>query len=301
MRIVKVNNKKLEISDNARGIDIQKTSLDAGINPIRKGAGGCLELRGYHDRSGAAFLVKDYQLPRVWIRADKKHYVFTSFSFTDVEMSNRIGSGRSSYFPARKGRMNQFQIRAAVDDTRIWPIHRVLKAPEIFRKLGSFNVGWLRDDSGTIIRNAPGRQFDNGLTLTEYQGNKLIGLMKEHAEDRRRMWADVEASREITKVKKSVPRKSTIDTVSNEDKKIKFSPKRGNFQPADVSKSIFPTGVEKIVIVRCKDLRVFFKVDKPDETSLTVNGVRVKLTRFTGKRKYWQGPISLDQYDAIRG
>ena len=48
--------------------------------------------------------------------------------------SNRLGTGREMYYPARPGKLNHYQVKEAVNEHRIWPIHLVLRAPEILRE-----------------------------------------------------------------------------------------------------------------------------------------------------------------------
>ena len=68
---------------------------------------------------------------------------------------NQLGSGRSSYYPATSGRMNEYQIKAAVNDNRIWKMHLIQMAPEITRKVGLYDgPDWNR---GETIVTEPGR------------------------------------------------------------------------------------------------------------------------------------------------
>ena len=189
MRLIKVNNKTFLIDKNATGAEIQVAARSHGFGPILKGAGGVVELRAYTP-SGGALLVKDNQQPIAGLRDGKWTYKIHSFSFTSVERSNRIGSGRSSYFPASAGRLNPEQISAAVGDTRIWRRHLVLNAPRFFMDRGTYpGPDWTVDQNSVIIQNAAGVQYDDGFTLSTDDGEKLIALMKAHADSRRQGWA----------------------------------------------------------------------------------------------------------------
>ena len=105
-------------------------------------------------------------------------------------MSNRIGKGRSGYWPASEGRLNHCQVMAAVHAAdyryrRIWKVHIVMSAPKIFYDMDKFPVvDWNRDETETIIQNAAYDQWDNWLTLPEADAQYLIELMKWYAQAR---------------------------------------------------------------------------------------------------------------------
>ena len=188
-RTVKVNNQPVEIPDNSTGKQVQEAARAVGIDPIVKGAGGKVELRAYH-RSGAAILVEDStRVDRIRVTR-KETFAADSFGFTEVEVSNRIGSGRYGYWPASPGRLNLSQIRDAVGDKRIWRIPISQRAISIFRKMDKYaGEDWLIDHSSMIIQNAPGVQFDNYMTVSLSDGERLIELMKWYAAEKRKYWA----------------------------------------------------------------------------------------------------------------
>ena len=70
--------------------------------------------------------------------------------------SNKLGTGREMYYPARKGNLNQYQVKEAVNEHRIWPIHLVLKAPKILHRQNLYRgPEWNRGD--VEIQIEPGR------------------------------------------------------------------------------------------------------------------------------------------------
>ena len=141
-RTIKVNNRPIDIPDGATVLQVKEAARAAGIEPIVKGAGGRIEFRAYHPKSGAASLVADTANVDD-LRIGRWRYKALECGWTDVEASNRIGSGRGGYWPASPGRMNVWQIRDAAGDNRIWSRVRALRAPAYFHRKGLFHRdGW---------------------------------------------------------------------------------------------------------------------------------------------------------------
>ena len=191
---ITVNARSVIVPDGSTGQDIMEWAIAAGIRPIKKGKGGQVELRGYLP-SGGALLIGKNQRPLSGFKSGGHTYDIRGFGLTSVEGSNALGSGRGTYWPAKAGRLNPQQIAAAVaaadvQYSRIWKRHLVLSAPKNFAAEGKFSPAyWTRDNESMIIRNASGPQYDNYLTLTTRQGEKLIGLMIERAQSRLDAWA----------------------------------------------------------------------------------------------------------------
>ena len=106
-------------------------------------------------------------------------------------VSNRIGRGRESFWPASPGRLNRHQILAAVRERdsryrRIWPVQNVFKAPRILRDISKYDgPNFKMDVTGPdIIHNSNENQFDNGCTLSNADALFLIELMCWYAQGR---------------------------------------------------------------------------------------------------------------------
>ena len=315
-RTIKVNNAPLVIPAETTSGDIKRLAIEAGIRPTQKGVGGNLELRGYHLRSGAAFLLKDKKPPQKWINADKFNYVFTEFSLRDVESSNSLGSGRETYWPASKGRLNPYQIKAAVDDNKVWPIHRVLNAPSMFQKMGSFAYGWTRDEDSMIIQNASGPQFDDSLTLSESQGKRLIDLMITHAYETRQGWAKptvrpgppVVKQPRVTPPRVEDPLKPTLEPEPPFAKIAFQSQWSGKFQKS-AEDSWIPNGWERFVIrhgrrgrIKLRGIAVDPGVMKIVE-SIVSSGELFQLDRVVTRqgRIYWECDLTPRQLKELTG
>lgn len=185
-RNVRVNNRPVSVPAGALAGEVKQAALDAGIKPVvrRKGA---LILRGYLPSGGGIVLKDGDAIENYQPTGAQWKYTFKAFSLVEDAASNKIGTGRQAYWPARKGRMNEKQVRAAVGEPRMWPMPRVHIAPKFLRSLNLYNgPDWTVDESAKdIVRNQGGNQYDNYMTLTELQGKKLIAAMKEYVEQRR--------------------------------------------------------------------------------------------------------------------
>ena len=195
MRTVKVNNRPVEVPDNANGNDVKIRALAAGIMPANHGHGGVVELRGYLPSGGAELIGDNMRIVDWKPKRDRWKHTFTEFGFREVERSNALRYAGRTYWPASPGRLNAAQIRAAVKDTKIWSYKNVLQAIEHFQKEGQIDFDWVRDDTSQISQNAPGAQFDDGFTVTQEQGERLIELMKTDATERRARWARQKSER----------------------------------------------------------------------------------------------------------
>ena len=108
-------------------------------------------------------------------------------------MSNVLGSGRSRYWPASAGRLNNSQVAAAVGDRKVWKTHLVHKAPATCRKAQLYEgPNWTVDNNAaSIIRNSDAVQFDNWMTMPEADGRSLIEAMKQYAAAKHDYWNGV--------------------------------------------------------------------------------------------------------------
>ena len=106
--------------------------------------------------------------------------------------TNQLGTGRAAYYPATEGRLNVFQIRAAVwaaGHRRVWRIPLIYDVHQYLgASLPDFDVPpWHRGD-GYIKTSVKGVMFNNGLTLPTDEGLYLIEIMKWFAQARRDYW-----------------------------------------------------------------------------------------------------------------
>ena len=301
MNKIKVNNKPVTVPDNATAKQVKNAALKVGIVPVKKGAGGAIELRAYLPSGGALLIADTVRIER--IKDGKWTYNTKSFGFTDVEFSNRIGSGREGYWPASAGRLNDKQIRAAAIEgstwgRRVWKRQIVFKAPDMFRGKG-FKVSWTIGQSSDIIQNAPGKQFDNGYTLSTRDGRRLIQLMIDEAESRRQAW-------DYSRPKQTTPRPAFQQSSGPSDTrtiKLVLLRKNGAFQQVDITKTLTPYGLSKLVVIHRdpKKLRVFWHADTVSSTAkllYRVKGVTIDLDRHPSGR-YYEGEPTVVQWKKL--
>ena len=360
-RTIKVNQAELEVPTDATGAQIKKIARDAGIEPSKRGE-GLVELRGYLP-SGGAELIPDSKRPIAGLRIGRHTIEFTDFGLQEVSPSNVIGKGRSSYWPASEGRLNDKQIHAAVGDERIWPMKSVLRAPALLRSTGRFGFAdWNIDETSQISQNAPGAQYDNYRTLSLDDGETLIELMKEHASEKRSDWdrqkkAKAEQKRvfavrfaylekvgydrmnrewwadrgkphtDADRLRRDVdnqllakysrqrrdfpggvdeapapvePEKTyqeARDAGDTRTIKLALLPRRGKFQRVDITRTLTPYGLRKLVVIYPDKLRVFWHPGQEQDV-YEVAGVSVALTEHQTKR-YYEGQPTAEQWEAL--
>ena len=298
MKLITVNFRPVSVPEDATGAIIKVAALAAGIEPSKWGKGGEIQLRGYI--GGGATLIKDKEKPlSVGISGGgSKLYKIKEFGLRDAEklVSNRLGRGRSGYWPAKEGRLNHHQIRAAVlkehrGNSRMWPMQLVLAAPTSFKTEG-FPLEWDTDETGTIIQNYAGTQYDNWLTLPEAQGRKLIRLMIDHADQRRARWAAARPTK---------PRPAYQRPSGPSDKRsvrLQLLGRRGVFQKVDITKTLTPHGLSKLTVVHRhpKILRVFWHPGQA-KSMYQVEGVAVFLVEKYGR--YYEGTPSAQDWERL--
>ena len=280
-RLVTVNAVPILVPEKATGADVKSVADSYGIKRTVRGNGGIVELRGY-ESAGGAVLVKD----------DKVVSKYDGFSYQEIEASNCLWNGRSFYWPPSPGKLNHHQIRAAVlkahpGNSRIWKMHLVLAAPP------SFMMEWTTDETSSIIENAPGVQYDNWKTLSEEQGKKLIQLMISHADARRARWA----ARRKPKKPKPIYQQSS----GSEDKRsvrLHLLKRNGKFQRVDISKTLTPYGLAKLVVIHPQKIRVFW-YEGMEKDFYEVVGVKIPLEKKRGHHRYLEGTASAEDCERL--
>ena len=295
MRTVKVNNRIVKIPTNATAAQVKTAAHAVGIEPIVKGAGGVVELRGITS-AGLSILLKDNANMQRF-RMGRHTFQFDEFGYTSVERSNAIGSGRGTYWPARTGHMNIHQIKAEVwgahpKNRRLWSTPRCFSAPKML--LGR---GWDKDPNSYIIRNAPGEQYDNEYTLPERIAQTLIRRMCGDADQKRKRWEEAKA-RPAPKPNPKPHYQVTKDTYDTRSVKLFLLGKVGVWQKVDITKTLTPIGLAKMVVIHRnpKKLRVFWH-DGFAKDQYTVEGMNIPLVRMN--ERYYEGKPTTKQWQQL--